>query len=119
VEGEGKDAVAYKAGLRCLKLIRENQRTRQVPIVLHTIYTRENFPEIPAESGNLLLITKEEQYGRLIRAVGSFLALAGAEVRVESGIAAISPSTGAVAGDVFIVMPFQKAHVDTFEAIQW
>ena len=118
VEGEGKEAIAYKAGLRCLKLLREDRRARQVPVILHTIYNRQNFPELPAESGTLILITKQEQYGRLIRAIGSFLALQGADVASDGGMAAISSRTRAVARDVFVVMPFHRAHIDTLETIR-
>lgn len=116
VEGDGKDAVGYKAGLRCLRLLREAPETRQVPVILHTIYTRENFPDMPAESGNLLLITKEQQYGRLIKATGSFLALAGSDIAVDQGIAAISPRTPPIERSIFVVMPFNRAHIDTLEA---
>ena len=118
IEGEGRDAIAYNAGLRCLKLLRQNAATRNIPTILHTIYTRSNFPDMPAESGNLILITKQEQYGRLLKAIGSFLSLAGADIQIEAGILAVSRTTQNIQRDVFVIMPFDGKHVDTFEAIK-
>ena len=64
----------YRAGLRCVDLLRQNATTSDVPIVLYTVLERTDLTEVPSLPRNVRFLRKASEKSHLIQVVGSFIA---------------------------------------------
>jgi CheY-like chemotaxis protein len=64
----------HHAGIRCAKLLAENERTKQIPLILYTVLeTTDIAQELRGLSGNIKLLTKESDPTSLIETVKTVL----------------------------------------------
>jgi len=63
-----KGATPYHAGLRCAKRLREDQRTRDVKVVLYSVLPKEDIPDVELPE-DVIFIVKEPDCQNLVDAV--------------------------------------------------
>jgi CheY-like chemotaxis protein len=64
----------YRAGLRCVKLLRQDAGTSRVPVILQSALSASALTGLLEASPDVVFIEKESEPGRLIRLVGSLMA---------------------------------------------
>jgi CheY-like chemotaxis protein len=68
-----KQGKFYRAGLRCTKLLAQDPKTRNVPVVLYTILERDDLEGELEDHNNVVHLSKNNDPRPLIRKIRDFL----------------------------------------------
>lgn len=88
------------AGLRCIKLLHEDKRTRKVRVILYTVAKKSELPQkVKKLPGDVYFIKKSSDHQEIVRRLGTLLALEGpteeiARPALSSGGTKPSPTVG-------------------------